>query len=85
MTISLQYPISDYIHGSFNYCKGRFEVFFNPTHPDPITPGINFANILRSHFSYKCLSSAQNFAVYGFVIFCVRILAQKLLIKCWQN
>ena len=39
MTISLQYPVSDYIHGPFNYCKGRFEVFFNPTHPDPITPG----------------------------------------------
>jgi hypothetical protein len=40
MTISLQYPVSDYIHGPFNYCKGRFEVFFNPMHSDPFTPGI---------------------------------------------
>ena len=39
MTLSLQYPVSDYIHGPFSICKGRFEVFFNPTHPDPITPG----------------------------------------------
>lgn len=39
MTLSLQYPVSDFIHGAFNNCRGRFEVFFNPTHPDPITPG----------------------------------------------
>ena len=29
----------DHIHGPFSFCQGRFEVFFNPTHPDPITPG----------------------------------------------
>ena len=39
MTLSLQYPVSDYIHGPYSYCQGRFEVFFNPTHPDPITSG----------------------------------------------
>jgi hypothetical protein len=39
MTLSLQYPVSDYVHGPYNYCKGRFEVYFNPTHPDAITPG----------------------------------------------
>ena len=39
MTLSLQYPVSDYVHGPYNYCKGRFEVYFNPTHPDPITLG----------------------------------------------
>ena len=39
MTISLQYPVSDYIHGALNFCKGRFEVFFIPTHSDPFTPG----------------------------------------------
>ena len=39
LTLSIQYPIYDYIHGPFNYCRGRFEVFFNPTHPDAITPG----------------------------------------------
>ena len=39
MTLSLQFPVSDFIHGPFNHCRGRFEVFFNPTHPDPITPG----------------------------------------------
>ena len=41
MTLSLQYPVSDYIHGPLNYCKGRFEVFFNPKHSDPFTPGIS--------------------------------------------
>jgi|LakMenEpi03Aug12_release.lakeMendotaPanAssembly.Ray.scaffolds.fasta_scaffold978142_1 hypothetical protein len=39
MTISLQYPVSYYAHGPLNYCKGRFEVFFNPMHSDPFTPG----------------------------------------------
>ena len=39
MTLSLQYPVSDYIHGPYSYCQGRFEVFFNPIHPDPITSG----------------------------------------------
>ena len=35
----LQFPISDIQHGPYNYCIGRFEVYFNPTHPDPVTPG----------------------------------------------
>ena len=39
MNLSLQFPISDFIHGPFNHCIGRFEVYFNPTHPDPLTPG----------------------------------------------
>ena len=30
MTISFQYPLSDYIHWSYNNCIGRFEVYFNP-------------------------------------------------------
>jgi hypothetical protein len=42
MTLSVQFPISDFIHGPFNRCIGRFETFFNPMHPDPITPGIYF-------------------------------------------
>ena len=41
MTVSLQFPIFDYPQGPFNFCIGRFEVFFNPKHPDPITPGDN--------------------------------------------
>jgi hypothetical protein len=40
MTLSLQFPVYDYVHGPFNYCRGRFEVLFNPTHSDPFTPGI---------------------------------------------
>ena len=36
---STQYPISDYIHGQYYNCIGRFDAYFNPTHPDPITPG----------------------------------------------
>ena len=39
MTISINYPISDFIHGPYHHCAGRFEVYFNPTHPDPFTPG----------------------------------------------
>jgi hypothetical protein len=32
---STQYPISDYIHGQYYNCIGRFYAYFNPTHPDP--------------------------------------------------
>ena len=39
MTLSVQFPVFDFIHGPLNFCKGRFEVFFNPMHPDPITLG----------------------------------------------
>ena len=39
MTLSLQFPVFDFIHGPLNFCKGRFEVFFNPMHPDSITLG----------------------------------------------
>ena len=35
----VQFPISDEHHGPYNYCIGRFETYFNPTHPDPLTPG----------------------------------------------
>ncbi len=34
MTISFQYPITDYIHWPYNNCKGRFEVYFNPDAQD---------------------------------------------------
>ncbi len=47
MTLSVQFPISDFVHGAFNRCIGRFETFFNPMHPDPITPGINFTNYFQ--------------------------------------
>jgi hypothetical protein len=39
MDLSFQFPITDYAHGPFNQCIGRFEVYFNPTHGDPFTPG----------------------------------------------
>ena len=42
MTISVQYPVSDFIHGPLNLCIGRFEVYFNPYHPDTITEGKKF-------------------------------------------
>lgn len=35
----VQFPPSDFAQGPYNYCLGRFEVYFNPQHPDPITPG----------------------------------------------
>ena len=39
ITLSHLYPVSDFIHGPYNHCMGRFEVFFNPYHPDTITEG----------------------------------------------
>ena len=48
MTFSLQYPVSDFVHAPLNFCKGRFEVLFNPTHPDPLSPGKVF--LLSQHF-----------------------------------
>jgi hypothetical protein len=40
MTISVQYPIVDTIHGSYNRCIGRFDVQFKPLDSDPISPGL---------------------------------------------
>jgi len=34
-----RFPILDFMHGPYNHCIGRFEVYFNPKHPDPITSG----------------------------------------------
>lgn len=39
MTIIMQYPVSDFAQGPYNFCIGRFEVYFNPLHPDSLTPG----------------------------------------------
>ena len=39
MDLSFQFPITDFAHGPYNHCIGRFEVYFNPTHKDPFTPG----------------------------------------------
>jgi hypothetical protein len=39
ITLSIQYPVSDFIHGPLNLCIGRFEVYFNPYHPDTKTEG----------------------------------------------
>jgi hypothetical protein len=71
MTISLQYPVSDYIHGPFNYCKGRFEVFFNPMHSDPITPGTVLI------FSIMFLNLIQKFSkhIRSKLIFCIFMLS----------
>lgn len=49
VTISVQYPISDFIHGPFNLCIGRFEVYFNPYHPDTITEG----NLTKNQHNYN--------------------------------
>ena len=40
VTLSLQYPVGQFIHGPFHFCNGRFEVYFDPTHP-----GMNFLKI----------------------------------------
>jgi hypothetical protein len=39
MDLTFQFPIVDFVHGPYNHCIGRFEVYFNPLHPDPLTPG----------------------------------------------
>ena len=39
MTAFVQFPIFESFHLPFNRCMGRFETYFNPMHPDPITPG----------------------------------------------
>ena len=33
VTLSLQYPVGQFIHGPFHFCNGRFEVYFAPAHP----------------------------------------------------
>ena len=39
MTVFVQFPIFESIHFPYSRCMGRFETYFNPMHPDPITPG----------------------------------------------
>jgi hypothetical protein len=39
MTLFVQFPVSESLHMPFHRCMGRFETYFKPMHPDPITPG----------------------------------------------
>jgi len=39
IVIFIQLPPSEYGQASFYVCIGRFEVFFNPLHPDAVSPG----------------------------------------------
>jgi hypothetical protein len=48
MTLSLQFPVYDYVHGPFNYCRGRFEVLFNPTHSDREGRQISMTNVFKN-------------------------------------
>ena len=48
MTFSLQFPVANHIHGPYNNCVGRFEIFFDPTHPDPITSGLVCFQFLKA-------------------------------------
>jgi len=66
MSISVQFPISDSLHAPYSRCTGRFETYFNPTHPDPISPGINLD---ESVLTILCLK-------FGFVIFGERDMAK---------
>ena len=54
VTISVQYPVSDFIHGPFNLCIGRFEVYFNPYHPDTITEGNKLRYCGHKQINNKC-------------------------------
>jgi hypothetical protein len=40
MVFFLQFPLNDFNQASYYVCMGRFEVYFNPLHPDPISPGL---------------------------------------------
>jgi len=39
VALTVQLPPSDFAQGPYSFCLGRFEVYFNPQHPDPVTPG----------------------------------------------
>lgn len=39
MTLAMQFPIRDSIHGPYHHCMGRFEIYYNPFHHDTTTPG----------------------------------------------
>jgi len=49
ITLSSIFPVTDYKHGPYNHCIGRFEIYFDPKNMDPITPG-NFQCILSLEF-----------------------------------
>jgi hypothetical protein len=49
MTLTVQFPISETTHGPFQRCIGRFETFFRPLDPDPITPG-KYLTMTSKHF-----------------------------------
>ncbi len=50
-----RFPTFDFIHGPYNHCLGRFEVYFNPKHPDPITQGEYFLDSKIILHSLICL------------------------------
>ena len=50
MTLSVQYPIFDWVHGPYNRCIGRFDTVFSPLDPDPITPGMMFNWVIQFLF-----------------------------------
>ena len=81
MTLSLQFPAFDYIHFPFNYCLGRFEIVFNPTHHDPITPGTSFLQfrcnsqtiylpicVFEFSKSIQYSLSFRSFLIFGFIL-----------------
>lgn len=75
MTLSVQFPISDSVHGAFNRCIGRFEMFFNPQHPDPITPGrrggeTHCVETGRWAFNAQGLSMTQQIFRIGIYVSC---------------
>lgn len=39
VTLFTQFPIEDFPQGPYNFCLGRFEVYYNPLHNDTTTPG----------------------------------------------
>jgi hypothetical protein len=52
----VSYPVADFIHGPYYHCIGRFEVYFNPTHPDPLTPGTCFKMVSVRSVAFKIVS-----------------------------
>ena len=63
ITISLQYPVGEFIHGPFHVCNGRFEVYFDPTHPGKVILFLIFSAHLKLDFTLNMYFLALQYKV----------------------
>lgn len=76
ITLVAQFPADEFAQGPYFFCIGRFEVYFNPQHLDPVTPGrrkgMSYCDV---HF--KLLDESYD----NWPLFALRLLHFFL---CWQ-